>query len=248
LDKLKRESSVPLYAQLGDILRERISSGEWKVDQMIPSENDLARMYGISRVTVRSVVNELANDGLLYRVQGKGTFVARSKLEMYGPAWGGVSRQLIASGKTITTTLIDFALVTPSDYMAKKLGITKDTLVRYICRVRYADGEPISIHKTWIPNQLCESLKSTDVVETTLCDVMNYRFGLHSQGINETLEVVHATDFEAQLLNIEVGAPVILMEGLGLDKVGHAYQLAKIIFSGDRVKLKFDYGVEQQIE
>ena len=248
MEKLKRDSAIPLYAQLEDILKSNISNGYWKDNQMIPSENELAKTYGISRVTVRAVINSLANDGLLYRVQGKGTFVSKAKLEMYGPAWGGVSRQLILAGKNISTDILDYSVTEATEGISRKLNISRESPLRYICRLRYADNEPISIHRTWIPYHLCEDLTVNDVSSKQLCDVMEQKYGLHSRSIKESLEVVPATQFEAKLLNIEVGAPVILMEGLGFDKNNRPYQLAKIVFSGDRVKLKFDYDNVNMLE
>ena len=80
-DVLERESAVPLYVQLEQILHTRITSGEWAPNQRIPSENELNRIYGLSRMTVRGVLTKLVNDGLLLRVPGKGTYVAPPKID-----------------------------------------------------------------------------------------------------------------------------------------------------------------------
>jgi DNA-binding transcriptional MocR family regulator len=76
LPGLNRGGSTPLYLQLGALLRDKIKRGEWRPDQKIPSENELNRMYGISRITTRQVLEVLVHEQLLFRVPGKGTFVA----------------------------------------------------------------------------------------------------------------------------------------------------------------------------
>ena len=72
---LEKNSPKPLYQQLKDILVDAIDSEKWKANEKIPSENELSSIYGLSRMTVRSVLTDLVKEGLLYRVQGKGTFV-----------------------------------------------------------------------------------------------------------------------------------------------------------------------------
>ncbi len=77
---LDRNSPTPLYAQLEDVLRAAIINREWEVNTSIPSEVELSKNYNLSRMTVRSVITTLVNEGLLYRVQGKGTFIAEPKI------------------------------------------------------------------------------------------------------------------------------------------------------------------------
>jgi GntR family transcriptional regulator len=91
---LDRNSSLPLYAQLKTIIKDKVENGEWRSNEMIPSENELASSYGISRMTARSVVTQLVTEGILYRVQGKGTFVCEDKIEMASPSYAGIRSQL----------------------------------------------------------------------------------------------------------------------------------------------------------
>ena len=91
---LDRGGSTPLYMQLATVLRGQIERGEWKPDQKIPSENELNRMYGISRLTARQVLAQLVSEDLLFRVQGKGTFVAIPKIATRALAYMGIREQL----------------------------------------------------------------------------------------------------------------------------------------------------------
>jgi len=77
---IKKDSPIPYYFQLEGILREAIEGGKWVPDQQIPSEPELCEMLGVSRTVVRQALNELVNEGLLYRRRGKGTFATRSKI------------------------------------------------------------------------------------------------------------------------------------------------------------------------
>ena len=90
---LEKNSPKPLYQQLKDILVDAIDSEKWKANEKIPSENELSSIYGLSRMTVRSVLTDLVKEGLLYRVQGKGTFVAE-KIVTVSPSYIGIREQL----------------------------------------------------------------------------------------------------------------------------------------------------------
>ena len=92
---LERDSAVPLYVQLEQILSSKITGGQWQPNQRIPSENELNRMYGLSRMTVRGVLTKMVNDGLLLRVPGKGTYVAPTKISAVSPAYRGIREQLL---------------------------------------------------------------------------------------------------------------------------------------------------------
>jgi GntR family transcriptional regulator len=121
--KLNRYDATPLYAQLHDIIRAKISSGEWAPDSMIPSENELGRIYGVSRMTIRNLITQFVNEGILYRIQGKGTFVSAPKLEISGLHYTGIRSQLEEMGHSVTTKLLSNEKISADEALAGKLQI-----------------------------------------------------------------------------------------------------------------------------
>ena len=95
---LNRQSPQPLHLQFEEILREQLENEEWAPHACIPSENELSRKYGISRMTVRAVLTRLVDAGLLYRVPGKGTFVAEPKIVSRPLSQMGITQQLEQMG------------------------------------------------------------------------------------------------------------------------------------------------------
>ena len=120
---LERSNPKPLYAQLEEIIREKIDRDEWKPHNAIPSENELSKIYGLSRMTARSVITQLAKEGLLYRVQGKGTFVSEPKITTKSPSYAGIREQLEQMGYEIETKVLDISKVIASKKIARKLEI-----------------------------------------------------------------------------------------------------------------------------
>src|SRR5438270_14022521 len=99
MSAIYRNSPLPRYYQLKEIMRERIQCGEWKPGDLIPSERELGEKYGISRMTARQAIPDLVNEGLCYREQGKGTFDSRHKITQQFSRLTGFTEDMRARGQ-----------------------------------------------------------------------------------------------------------------------------------------------------
>lgn len=240
-DVLDRQSAVPLYAQIEDVLRERLRSGEWTAGQRIPSESDLQKDFGVSRMTVRGVLNLLADEGLLHRVPGKGTFVSEQKIAAQSPAYQGIREQLESRGYTTETELISSDLASPSERVRGLFKLGPLGLAHRITRRRFLEGSPVTLHQSWINPALAPDIDSHDVVERQLCEVLSTEYSLEASRTDETLEVVLASDEEAELLECEPGAPLLRLDDVLSDSQGRVFECTKLLMRGDRMKLEFTY-------
>ncbi len=114
MSAIYRNSPLPRYFQLKEIMRERIRSGEWKPGELIPSERELSEKYGISRMTARQAITELVNEGLFYREQGKGTFVSQRKITQQLIHLTGFTEDIRARGQRPGTKVLS-ATMHPAD-------------------------------------------------------------------------------------------------------------------------------------
>lgn len=238
---LDRNSAIPLYVQIEGALRQRIASGEWKPGDRIPSEITLNDRFGCSRMTVRGVLNSLVDDGLLYRVPGKGTFVTEQKITALSPAYQGVREQLEEMGFATTTELVSQRIIIPGESVRDKLGTDKTVDVHEIVRRRLVDGVPVSLHRSFVPVPLAPALDAEDLVENQLCVILERHYDLRAARTLEQLEAVAATSDEADLLGLHGGAPLLLLEDTISGRSGLVFEYSKILFRGDRMKLQFDY-------
>lgn len=241
IDVIERDSAIPIYQQLEGILRARIASGEWVPGQRIPSENDLYRMYGLSRMTVRGVLNKMTGDGWLTRVPGKGTYVAPEKLSALSPAYRGIREQLEVLGYDITTRLISLDQRRAPEPVRESLRLAESETVFAITRLRSVDGEPLSLHSSYVPARLAPTLDHLDVVAEQLCVVLEGTYGLSMHDVAESLEAVAARKTDADLLRLAQGQPVLQLTDVISDRTGLAFEYSTIIFRGDRMRLQFDY-------
>lgn len=238
---IDKNSAVPLYVQIEDFIRHTIAVGEWKPGERIPSEASLNELLGVSRMTVRGVLNSLVDDGLLYRVPGKGTFVTEEKISALSPAYKGVREQLEQMGFSITTELISFTKIVPTAQVRAKLGLNATAPAFEIVRRRTVDGVPVSLHRSFVPAVLAPELDTTNVVEEQLCVILERDYELHAAHTFEQLEAVAASEKEASILDLRIGEPLLLLEDTISDRSGTAFEYSKILFRGDRMKLHFTF-------
>ncbi|MDR3255336.1 MAG: GntR family transcriptional regulator [Synergistaceae bacterium] len=238
---LDKSSPKPLYLQLEEILRTSIHNGEWEPNHAIPSEIELSRLYDVSRMTTRSVVTQLVNEGLLYRVQGKGTFVAEPKITTQSLAYMGVREQLERMGYQIETKLVDFSETKADARVSDILEVSAGDALYYIRRVRFADGKHISLHTSYIPQSLAPGLTDENLESEQLCVILKRQFGLDPASVSETLESVLANDKEADLLKIDRRFPLLMLEDVNKTASGKIFEYSKVLFRGDKIKLRFEY-------
>lgn len=236
---LERNTPVPLYQQLRDILLKKIDAGTWEPNERIPSENELSLEYGLSRMTVRAVLSELVKEGLLYRVQGKGTYVSDKVLTL-GPSYIGIRQQLEEMGYRVTTKTLECGLITCSQSVALNLELEKGDEVFMIKRLRYIKEEPISLHISYINPNYSEKLTPELLEKEQLCVILNKEYGVTRKKVTETLESVAAKE-EETILGVESGHPLLLLQDVIFDAEGKPYEFTKVVFRGDKVKIKLQY-------
>ncbi|WP_329885905.1 GntR family transcriptional regulator [Pseudoramibacter faecis] len=237
---LDRNDPKPLHQQLREILEDAIESGKWGPDEKIPSENELSSMYGLSRMTVRSVLTELVREGWLYRVQGKGTFVSE-KIETLSPAYIGIREQLEKMGYEISTKIIEIKTEKGNQTVTKRLKLQPYDLVYKIKRVRYIRNEPISIHISYVSPKYSFQLTKENLEKEQLCVILNEEYGLQRKRVDETLESVSASSEEAKLLNTKKDRPLLLLRDVIYSSDGLPFEYTKVIFKGDKIKIKLTY-------
>ena len=228
---LDRDGSTPLYVQLADVLRSKIQDGEWLPEQKIPSEKELIRTYGISRMTVWKVLNQLVGEDLLYRVQGKGTFVAQGPIG--AQATLGVREQLERMGDT-TTRVLSNEIVAAEPTVARHLRIEPGEQVHRVRRLRLVDGEAISLHTASFPGHLAhgaDGQRSTGGPDREP--------GLPATRIEESLESVLPTAEEAKLLRTRRTSPLLLLRQQIGDDRDQVVEYSEILIRGDRFRPEF---------
>ena len=148
---LLRSSSVPLWKQLSDLLRQQIQAGVLQPGSRMPTEPELGATYGVSRITVRAAVDRLLADQLVVRAQGKGTFVAATVVRQDLSDLVGIIPNLEAQGIRFQTRLVSFDHAAAPPNIASSLGIGSEPVIQFR-RLYEMGGKPLGLCETWIPD------------------------------------------------------------------------------------------------
>jgi GntR family transcriptional regulator len=238
---LDRYSSLPLHIQFETIIRQKIENEDWPLNSCIPSENELTKEYGISRMTVRAVLNRLVQEGLIYRSQGKGTFVAEPKIISAPLVRYGIREQLEQMGYETVTKVLSIEKTPVSLKYAKILNLKRGSNVYAVKRVRYLKNEPLSYHISYIPVSFFPRLEKQDMEHCQLCTIMekNYHFVISRR--LETLEAVTASSEESLYLSVKPNFPLLQLENTVYTEKDLPIEYSRITFRGDKIKIKFEY-------
>src|SRR5215472_2708648 len=168
---LEQGSSVPRYYQLKEIIREQCAS--WEPGQLIPSELELCQMYAVSRTTVRKALDHLRQEGLLYRIQGKGTFVSPPKLrERFVHQAAGIYEDMASRGVALRTQVLEQTIIPASKTVAADLQLVVGSPVIKLVRLRFVNDEPLLVATTFLPYRSFPGLESEDLNAVSLYGVL----------------------------------------------------------------------------
>lgn len=232
---IKKNSPIPIYYQLEELIKDLIEKGELKPGDAIPPEREYAEKYQISRMTVRQAFTQLVNDGYLHRIQGKGTFVAERKFEQPLHGLTSFTEDMKARGLKPGSQLIHFEIIPATTQIANQLSIQEYGPVYEIKRIRLADDVPMALETNYISANLIKGLTEQIVNQSLYAyieDELNYRIDYASQVIESSV----ANQIEAQHLKIKKGSPVLLIQRNTFLQDGTPVEFVKSSYRADRYK------------
>ncbi len=210
-------SAQPLYLQIKNMLAQRILDGDYAPHERLPSESELMKVFGVSRITVRQALRDLHADGLVFSVQGKGTFVAKPKAIQDVQRLQGFGESMVPQGYEASTRVISLQEIRPSQEVADALGIKQSDTVVEIKRVRFRNREPISIDHSFYPVEIGRRLAGRDLTQD-IFPMLENEFDIVLDHADLRIEATLADDDQARGLNCDIGSPVLLIRRLVLDE------------------------------
>ena len=237
---LQRDSIIPLYYQLLEILIDQIETGMLRPGDPIPSENELCRKYGVSKNTVLQAIQALVNKRIVHRVRGKGTFVTDPKISQSITMLLSYSSEIIGINGFPKNRSVESKMMPALPAIARHLGIPENSPIYHIQILREAGGIPIAIQTSFLPADLCPGLIDEPFEDGSLFKTLQRRYSINITSVQETFQAVKSENYEAKLLEIKVGEPLVLLERFSSEKSGRIVELARTLLRGDRCKLNIE--------
>jgi GntR family transcriptional regulator len=240
--RINRNSSIPLYVQLRDALQEQIEQGVWVPGDQLPGDQELCEVYGVSRTVVRQALQELSYLGSIVRQRGRGTFVAEPKISSTSLVHSlmGFQEDMVERGLELHSEVLDKVMLPADTKVAHYLELESLDPIVKLERLRFVEGEPIVHVTSFLPYDLCPTIMNADLSERSLYAFLEDECGLRIARGRRGIEAIAVNDTEAQLLQIEVGAPAIRMESVSFLQDGRPIEYFDALFRGDRSRFELE--------
>lgn len=233
--RLRPDSELAVYTQIEEQIADRIQAGELPAGTRIPAERELAAGLGVSRMTVRQALASLAARGLVERGVGRGTFVARTKVDHDLSRVTGLTERLERQGLMPGARVRGVRAAAAPHAVAHALGIEEGAVAWRVERVRLAGETPVALEDSWIPDSCCPDLDTHDLTGS-LYDLLDRAYDCRPVRAVERLEPVLAGAGQARALRVEPGSPLMLVERTAWARDGEAVEFARDRYRGDRAR------------
>ena len=233
-DQLNRNSKIPLYHQLYKLLRATIIRGEWVPGAMIPPESELCRTFQVSQITARQALDNLVNDGLIYRQRGRGSFVAQPAIETSLTRIISFTEDMRQRGLTPGSQVIFSGLVEADQTSADKLQVEPGEMLAQLHRLRFADGETLSIEKASLVQRYCPEVLQNDYENSSLRDALRVQYGLQLVRAKQSIRSQNATKEQAGLLAINPNAALLVIDRVSYSQHDVPVEHLQILYRADR--------------
>jgi len=209
-----------LYARIREELREQIVSGRWKPNDPVPSERALMLHYGVSRITVRQALGELQKESLIFKLAGKGAYVAQTRPFQELGRLQGFAEQMEARGHETFNRVLGIEHQAASELVAARLRLEPGAPVTQLRRVRFLDRQPVSLDITWVPRAIGERLERADLASRDVFLLLENDCATPLGHAELVIDAGLADETLGAELGLAPGAPVLRIERLTHDARG----------------------------
>jgi GntR family transcriptional regulator len=236
LVQIDKDGPLPLYYQVREALLAYITQSGLTQGSLIPTEREIGEKLQVSRITVRRAIDELVKEGYLVTQQGKGTFVARPKIQRRMNHMKSFSQQMREEGYRPGSQLLSLRHEKATSHVASALNMAEGSWIWIVERLRYASDEPICISVAYLNLPFEIALTPAELQqESSLWSILEKK-GMTFSRSETTIQAIAAGETEAQLLGVEIGSPLLLVEGVVFQDDGTPVEYHQMFNRGDRYK------------
>lgn len=236
--EIEENSSKPIYQQIADGISSLILSGKWEPGAKIPSEEEIITKLKISRGTLRKSLDILAEQGMLTKSQGKGTFVSKPKISYpFAQELISFAETMAHKGLTYETNVIEQKVIYPGQSVQKKLQLSKEDKVLQLKRIRSIDGEPAILLENWVSIKYFPGIEKVDFKENSLFKMMEELMEEKlAYGVRNFLALALSRE-QALFLELEEGAPILKIEQLVFGPGGIPMEFSNTLLRTDKYQV-----------
>jgi GntR family transcriptional regulator len=233
---LDKNSFTPIYFQIQTQLLHKIQSGQLRAGDPLPSEEELGRIFEVSRMTARHALQALKSQGFASRHKGQGTFVSQPRVEKDIAHLAGFTAEMNALGMRPTSRILQAETIPAEADVAARLGIPLSSAIFHLRRLRLGDDIPVAIEEVWLSQQLFPGIDKLDFARQSLYQTLRDQYGVRVSRADEVLEARSASRREAELLQIAPRSSLLVMSRTLWSADGKPVESAHSLYRGDRYR------------
>jgi GntR family transcriptional regulator len=242
LSPLGKDEYKPLYAQISDALTDLIKKKGLKPGHPFPSESDIIGKYAVSRTTVRIAFQRLATEGLITKVQGRGTFIAKPKIKGLMEGIRPLEESLADQGIAISTIPLDVGIrLNPTQVYLKELALPPESSVFRVLRLKKTDESPIAIENRYLPLDIAEALSQQDLNEKPLIELLNSRPETEIHRVVYRIRSEVLLERHSEILEVAPGTPALIQGATYYNPDDRPILTGNMIFLADRIEIHHEY-------
>lgn len=238
-ETIDRESQQKLYVQLHNIIKAKIEKGEWSIGANIPSEDDLCKIFDVSKATVRLAISELVRTGYLKRQQGKGTFVTQVISHVGLAVKTRLTEDMFGEGVKVEKKLLAKGVKEPSEEIKSYL-MTRDNIYYILCK-GVVGGEPVYIEEMFVPITIIPEIENGDICQTSFYDMIQEKSPRKIFKVIQTVEVNEIKGDVADILEMKEGSPTLLIHRILVGSDGSPIAYKRLVGSGGKYKFQTEF-------
>ncbi len=234
--ELNKDSKIPIHQQLYSCIKEKIESGSYKENDIIPSEKEMQEIYGVSRITIRRAISDLEHDGYLIKRKGKGTRVCPRKKVRDMSVFNSFSGDAKGKDDKPGSIILKCEEAEASVKVAEKLGLDPGERVYFLKRLRLLNGRLIALNETYVSGRLGFALERSDFDSTTSLYEYLEQHGIELGSADETLEAKMASVEIRNELFLKESQPLVYKERVTYDIQGRPVEFSENSYIADTYK------------
>ncbi|MCC5941224.1 MAG: GntR family transcriptional regulator [Balneolaceae bacterium] len=229
------DQPVPKYYKIYEKLLKQIRQGKYSENNLFPSDTELVKKFRVSRGTVREAIKLLFQQGYLVREQGKGTFVTYKKIQQDPDRLIGFTQLMRQHNIRPTARIIEKKIIAAPAHIGHIMNLQSDEKVVRLVRLRFGDEQPLIIERSFYSYDLFEPVYNMDLDNNSIYELL-YEFTDTRLGdANQRIEAISAGQQEQELLEIELGTPLLLIKRLINTENGDVFQYSEDVYRSDRI-------------
>lgn len=212
----------------------------YKPNEILPSENELAEEFNVTRVTVRNAIKKLKDEGIIRTEKGKGSFVNRPKIVQNLNNIYSLGMNTEETGYSLENEIVEIVTLLPDNNIRKSLMLEEDEKVVNVRIIRKLEGIPVVIQMSYLPKKIVSDIKAEHLKKTTIYDLLENKYQIKLANAKEYLDPIVADEIYSMALNVEVNTPLFMTERTTYAENEIPVEYRKCIIRSD----KFRFSVE----